>query len=1046
MKKISENIDQKNLLNLFAWVSIISQPVQLTQPMSTDSDILKSMSLAIGLCLSLASLYAQNRVRREIPEMGPRTALEQQNLFHLPPGFRIELVAAEPDIRKPINMNFDAAGRLFVSQSVEYPFTPSPSRQPRDSIILLTDEDNNGVPEKVIDFAAGLSIPVGITPIPGGAIGLSIPNLYRFLDDDGDGKADRREVAYGRFGYGDTHGMVSSLTWWIDGWIYGCHSNNNQSTAKGSDGHAIEIKTGNTHRFRPDGSHIEFFTLGQVNPFGITFDPLGNIFNADCHTKPIYMLLRGGYYPDVTFKGHDGLGFAPAMMRHTHGSTGLAGIVYYAAAQFPESYHNTIFIGNPVTGRINHDRLVARGSSYRAIEQPDFLSCDDPWFRPVDLQQAPDGSLYVADFYSPIIAHYEVPLTHSKRDRQHGRIWRISYVGEDGDPPKTGPDLTEASLDELLGFLSHANLVVRTHATHQLVHRIGQPAGQRIKAMLADGLGAEQRAHGLWVLARLGVLDVQTIHQLAADDQRLVRVHLMKALAEKPEWQDEERSHARRALTDDDAFVRRAAVEALGRHPHPGDIKLLIDLWEGADNADTHLIHATRIALRNAIEQLNNLPALASRYDGQASYLARLANICLGIKSAQSAQFLLNYRQDVKPEEERLGEEIHHIGRYLNRQSLPAFYRFVNEFGKNPETVRLTVFNAAYRSAQERGEKLPDDLIQMASQLAQTLVTSSDPRTVNSALGIIQEFEIKEAAPTLIEMALNASRPGARRRGRQPLPLDALVAADEAAAVSTFVQLLKNPGYPSGPRWRMELAIGKMKRPESYEALIQQLRISSEVVETTLVRGLSRSIGGVRALLIAVEQGRLSPRILRDPRVSVNLQYANIPDLDNRLALLVHDLPPENEDLYNLIADCKTGFQDAKPDLTRGKELFVMAFSICHQINGEGGHVGPQLDGVGIRGLDRLLEDIIDPNRNVDASYRASNIVLQNDRLFSGRVLREEGEVLVMVDAQGIEQRIPRSEIKKREQLKASSMPENLMELMNEQGFHDLIGYLIDQR
>ena len=101
---------------------------------------------------------------------------------------------------------------------------------------------------------------------------------------------------------------------------------------------------------------------------------------------------------------------------------------------------------------------------------------------------------------------------------------------------------------------------------------------------------------------------------------------------------------------------------------------------------------------------------------------------------------------------------------------------------------------------------------------------------------------------------------------------------------------------------------------------------------------------------------------------------------------------------------------------------------------------------MGIRGLDRLLEDIIDPNRNVDASYRASNIVLQNDRLFSGRVLREEGEVLVMVDAQGIEQRIPRSEIKKREQLKASSMPENLMELMNEQGFHDLIGYLIDQR
>lgn len=1016
-------------------------------------NVVRSLSLLVGLCLSIGPSSAQNRVRREIPQTGPTPPQEQVRLFHLPPGFRIELIASEPDIPKPINLNFDAQGRLFVSHSVEYPFAALPGQSRGDSIKLLEDQDGNGVPEKVLTFAEGLSIPVGITPIPGGAMGLSIPNLYRFLDDDGDGRADRREIAYGKFGYGDTHGMVSSLTWWIDGWIYGCHSNNNQSTVKGSDGSTIEIKTGNTHRFRPDGSHIEFFTRGQVNPFGITFDPLGNIYNADCHTKPIYMLLRGGYYPDVIFKGHDGLGFAPTMMWHTHGSTGLAGIVYYAAEQFPEAYRDTIFVGNPITGRINHDRLEAHGSSYQAIEQPDFLSCDDPWFRPVDLQLAPDGSLYIADFYSPIIAHYEVPLTHSMRDHGHGRIWRVSYVGDNGKSGSKAPDLTQAPVNELIDFLSDENLMIRVHATHQLVHRIGQKAVQPIRSKMAGDLDAKQRAHALWVLARLDALNLDTVAQLAGDEERLVRVHLMRALAEQTEWQAEDRVHARRALTDSDAFVRRAAAEALGRHPHLDDSARLIDLWNRTPEEDTHLIHAIRIALRDSIGVLKNLPDLARDFDNEPERLSRVADICLGIRNSQSAQFLLDYSQRAKLDEERLNEVVHHIGRYVDTQSLPEFYRLLKIFDENPEPVRLGVIQAAHRAAQERGEILPSDILQVAGQLALKMLTSPDVAALSSAMGIVEEFKIKEATPLLVQMALNLNRtvrparrgPGARR-GRPPLPLDALVAADEASAVSTFVKLLQNPRFPGNLRWRMELAIGKLSEPASFEPLIEQLRVSSEFAESTLVRGLSRSIGGVRALFIAIEEGRLSARLLRDPRVSVNLQYANIPDLDNRMGRLLRDLPAENENLYSLIAERKAGFGKVKPNLTEGKNLFAMACAICHQIGGEGAKVGPELDGIGLRGLDRLLEDVIDPSRNVDASFRATHVVLKDDRLISGRVLGEEGQVLVVVDEQGMEQRVPLAEIKEQRELRFSSMPANIADAMSETQFFNLIGYLLDQQ
>ena len=332
--------------------------------------------VVVGLVLTMApqvsTVYAQQRNANPRPNLDgqrvssspARTAHEQQRLFHLPSGFVIELVASEPQIVKPINLNFDASGRLFVSQSVEYPFVPSPDQTPHDAIKMLVDTDGDGLTETASTFADGLSIPVGLTPSPGGLIGFSVPNLYHFKDRDGDGRADERSIAYQTFGYGDTHGMVGSLTWWIDGWVYGTHSNNNRSVARGADGHAIDIKTGHIHRFRPDGSRIEFFTRGQVNPFGITFDPLGNMYSADSHTKPISMMLRGAYYPDF-FKPHDGLGFAPTMMRHTHGSTGLAGIVYYAADRFPPAYRGTIFIGNPVTGRINHDRLEVQGSTYR---------------------------------------------------------------------------------------------------------------------------------------------------------------------------------------------------------------------------------------------------------------------------------------------------------------------------------------------------------------------------------------------------------------------------------------------------------------------------------------------------------------------------------------------------------------------------------------------------------------------------------------------------------------------------------------------------------
>ena len=372
----------------------------------------------------------------------PRTPQDEQKALHVPPGFEIQLVAAEPDIHKPLNLAFDDRGRLWVTEHGRISLPGRSAEPPARHVKILSDFQADGRARKIETFADGSEYP---DRSPAAAVGRAalvhnIPNIYLMRDVDGDGRADTREVVYSVFGHRDTHGMTNAFTWGFDGWIYACHGFSNDSQVEGKDHKPISMNSGNTYRMRPDGSHAEYFTHGQVNPFGLAFDPLGNLYSADCHSRPVYQLIRGAWYPSFG-KPDDGIGFGPDMVTHDHGSTGIGGISFYAADQFPEAYRGTVFVGNVVTNRINHDKIEWHGSSPKGIEQPDFVWSEDNWFRPVDIELGPDGALYVADFYNRIIGHYEVPLTHPGRDRERGRIWRIVYKGTDGKPaPAPEPD------------------------------------------------------------------------------------------------------------------------------------------------------------------------------------------------------------------------------------------------------------------------------------------------------------------------------------------------------------------------------------------------------------------------------------------------------------------------------------------------------------------------------------------------------------------------------------------------------------------------------
>ncbi|MEX2288433.1 MAG: c-type cytochrome, partial [Planctomycetaceae bacterium] len=276
--------------------------------------------------------------------------------------------------------------------------------------------------------------------------------------------------------------------------------------------------------------------------------------------------------------------------------------------------------------------------------------------------------------------------------------------------------------------------------------------------------------------------------------------------------------------------------------------------------------------------------------------------------------------------------------------------------------------------------------------------------------------------------------------------VDALVSIDADKGIAIIGTVLTDTNSPDPLRQQMAESLGRIDSATAREMLVSLLKVAPEELAVAVVRSLAGSREGARVLLTVVEKGIASPRLLQDRVVDERMRHAEVEELPARLAKLLDGLPPGDERLRQLIATRKAGFSTTTFDVAQGEKLFEKNCAVCHQLNGKGKKVGPELDGIGLRGLDRLLEDVLDPNRNVDANFRASAVALENGQLVTGLVVREEGQVLVVIDDKGQEQRVSISEIDGRRDSKLSPMPANVSELMNETEFGHLMAFLLDQR
>lgn len=988
------------------------------------------------------------------------TPEDERQGFKLPEGFEINLYASEPDIGKPINIAFDAKGRMWVTQSFEYPFPSAPGKG-KDKLTILEDTDNDGKADKFTAFSDTLNIPIGVLPMNDGAVVYSIPNIYKYTDADGDGKADGQKKLLGPFKTKDTHGMINNLVRGYDGWIHSCHGYTNRDTVAGADGHAISMISGNTFRFRPDGSRVEHTTDGRINPFGLVYDEMGYLYSTDCHTSPLYQLIRNADYPQ--WGKEEGMGYAPDMTPMSNEATALAGIGYYADFLFPEPYRNNFFVGDVVRSRVYRYSFSFKGSTPAGKREEDFVLSKDPWFRPVDVKLGPDGALYIADFYNSIIGHYEVPLDHPKRDHTRGRIWRITYKGKHNEVH----DWTKAQISDLLQALNMDNMPVRMAAADQLADRIGKDAIAPVATLLSDkSTSARKYIHALWVLERLGTLQPSMLQVAATHTDPLIRLHAMRILAEEKSDEQVYFPLVLKGLEDKDPHVRRAAVELLAKYPTMRSLNLALKIRSNIPEYETHLLYTSRMVLRDILRNPVMMKAVASS-SWEEQYAGYISDVLMAVPSADAGSFLFRYISRYKAANNRAPAIFKHIARFAPYNKLDSAV-IIAVRDNRPDSVNILLYKSLHQGIEQRGAEGNAQLIAWGKSLAQNILQTnpysrgqslSAIRLQRTAIEISEKYGLKKTVPAiekfLYDLRLQDMKlPGSNVPDDEVIrlkttALKSLISLAPAIGEQAAIRILNNDSSDTQLRNEVINMLGGYSGNIA-NRILKEIKNVLPQLQHNFAITLAGSPEGKDILFQKIRSGEIFARTILEPKVQERILYKASPAQQKLFAQLTSGIDPvdkqRQEEIAARLAAFEKAMQSNPPSIDSGHIVFVQNCSPCHSIAEEGGNIGPNLDGVAKWGPKSLAEKILDPNRNVSENFRSYTVRMKDGKIVNGLYRRDEGAVIVFADLNGKEFSIPKKDIAEQTASKLTLMPDNFRERLNQNEFNQLIHFLLNPK
>ncbi|MFN7732007.1 MAG: PVC-type heme-binding CxxCH protein [Pirellula sp.] len=990
---------------------------------------IQRLALLVALLASIPAtaddFIPRQQTRPPGPPLSPKEALER---MVVPEGFRVELVASEPDLLNPVAMAFDDAGRIYVTESFEYPrHEPGPGR---DRIKILEDTDGDGKVDKVKIFADGLNIPSGIAVGHGGVWVAHAPDILFLEDTDGDDVSDRSTVVATGFGRDDTHELPNALTWGPDGYLYGLNGVFNRSVVK-QDDRTYDF-TCAMFRIHPKTRRFELFCEGTSNPWGIAFDGEGSAFVSACvidhlwHlTESAYYLRQGGPYPPHTW-------WAESIVKHRHQMAAYCGIEYFDSEAYPESYRKKLYMGNIHGGCINVDRIERSGSTYAGSGEPDFLTANDVWFMPVAQKVGPDGCLYVLDWYDRYHCYQDASADPKGVDRGHGRLYRVVY----GERPKARyANLAALSEEELVQALSDSNVYVRQRAQIVLSERASQWEPKtllQLERIASSDRDLEYRLRALWTLASASRIDTDLLRTLMTSDVPELRAWSVRIAGDRfPKDTALANQIVAMAKDADPRVALQVAIAAPKFAPQAISSRNVVQTEiavlrnRGEDPLLPRVVwqnlkpfsDAFDVELQTAIlgdgGESNVLRSMAPRF-GQ-KWSAAIARSLDDDASKNRTQSLLKWAAQLANTHPDLAADAIAplAARVRNRElDLAAIQSIYAEF---LASVPAKVREAERPQSRWEQEVLIAKLISRddaAGAVAQTLILDSavDPKTRSNLLRFAALHPNRLPSIALQRLLSDLGTGQALDTGYRDTVIDLGIANASAEDIE-----------------RMEAAIGSLK-PE-LQASIAERMCQREPTATALLQWVAD--GKLRKELLSPNRVRLLATSGSESAKSlVGKVWGTVNTEGSR----------EREEVIQRVTNQLRW--DARGSAERGWVVYERICGQCHVMHGRGVEVGPNITANGRGSYEQLLVSVFHPSLVIGDAYRSVTLRTDDGTVVTGLlVARDETKTVVKVQG-GKEVTVLASEIETFQQDKKSLMPEGIENQLSPQELADLFALL----
>ena len=943
------------------------------------------MKLATALCcLPVLAAAAADVLpwRYDEPPNEPYSPQEAIRHMKVPEGFTVELVASEPDIVNPIAMCFDDRGRIFVTESIEYP--RKPAGPGRDRVKILEDTDNDGCADKVTIFLDGLNIPTGVAVGYGGVWVLNAPDLL-FIRDN------KREVVITGFGRTDTHELPNSLTWGPDGWLYGLNGVFNQCAVRSNNGTEYKFNCA-LWRVHPRTREFQVVAEGTSNPYGLAWDSEGSAIIEACHwaNDHLFHFVETGHYqrqagtfPPFTIP-------IGSITDHGHPKTAYCGIVNLDTATYPPEFRERICVGNIHGGAINVDRLEPDGATYLAKAEPDLLVANDAWFMPVALKIGPDGCLYILDWYDRYHCSQDAARDPEGVDRLKGRLYRLRYKNT---PRAPGVDLANESDDQLINRLSSANIYFREAAQRILTERSSPDARAKLERIVFSEADRKARLHALWVLIGSGSLE-------AAFHQSLV-------------------AHK-------DATFRAWGVRAAGdfaKVPTTLCEKIAAVACDPSPDVQLQVVIASR-----KIQNFDALPAISEvlEHCGHDKIIASIAwNNLHPLLETEAARFV-SLQKQLSPAVAALSPRI--VERILAAQrpdlsAVAAMIQFVAE----RDELR----------ARDCLAKLSEPSNELIALVKKLLVRKPDSPLHFSAQLLAARWGIEKINPSMIRARFTSrDQPEATRLQA----LDALITFRDSALLAELPSVFASNSVRFVTR--VLAALGRVDDPKLGDVLLAEYPRLTPELQPLAVDLIMQRERWARKLLDAVLANKLPKSMLNANHLRKILDSNDREALwavEKAFGKIRAERSPERE---KVVAEMGVYFREHAGDPHRGQTVFRNLCAQCHTIYGEGGKVGPDITANGRASFEQLLSNVFDPSLVIGPGYQVTTVVTRDDRNLTGLIAEDnEQRIVIRMPGEG-EETVPRNNVKYTRVSKLSMMPEGLETALDKKDLADLFAFL----